>query len=50
MYKKIRKSVADVLANAGDTEQFEWNRWLREPQVYLEKFPKPRVDIQNIIS
>lgn len=50
MYKKIRKSVADVLANAGDTEQFEWNRWLREPQVYLEKFPKPRIDIQNVNS
>ncbi len=50
MYKKIRKSVAHAITNVGNPEQFEWNKWLREPQIYLEKFLKPRVDIQIIDS
>lgn len=45
MYKKIRKSVADVISSSNNPEQFSWNKWLKEPQVYLEKFPKPKINI-----
>jgi len=48
MYKKIRKSVAEVISNVEDPEQFEWNKWLKEPQIYLERFPKPRIDIKKV--
>lgn len=47
MYKKIRKSVADAVANVDDPEQFEWNKWLREPQIFLENFTKPRIEIKK---
>jgi hypothetical protein len=50
MYKKIRKSLADVIANVDNPEQFEWKKWLNQPQIYLEKFPKPSVSIQSINS
>lgn len=50
MYKKIRKSVADSIATVDNPEQFQWNRWLREPQIYLERFPKPRIDIKKVES
>jgi SNF2 family DNA or RNA helicase len=48
MYKKIRKSVAEVISNVEDPEQFEWNKWLKEPQIYLERFPKPRIETKKI--
>ena len=48
MYKKIRKSVAEAIANVDDPDQFEWNKWLKEPQIYLERFPKPRIDVKNV--
>ncbi len=50
MYKKIRKSVADAIATVEDPEQFCWNRWLKEPQIYLERFPKPRIITKKIES
>jgi hypothetical protein len=50
MYKKIRKSVADVIANVNDPEQFKWNKWLREPQVFSENLIQPHVTVQNINS
>ena len=48
MYKKIRKSVADAIATVEDPEQFQWSKWLKEPQIYLERFPKPRINISNV--
>lgn len=48
MYKKLRKSVAEVISTVGNPEQFQWNKWLKEPQIYLERFPKPRIDIKNV--
>ena len=48
MYKKIRKSVAEAISNVEDPEQFEWNKWLKEPQIYLERFPKTRIDTKKI--
>lgn len=48
MYKKIRKSVADVISGNSNPEQFSWNKWLKEPQVYLEKFPKPKINITSL--
>lgn len=48
MYKKIRKSVAEAISNVEDPEQFEWNKWLKEPQIYLERFPKPRIDVKKV--
>ena len=48
MYKKIRKSVAETISNVDDPEQFQWNKWLKEPQIYLERFPKSRIDIKNV--
>lgn len=47
MYKKIRKSFADTVATLEQPEQFSWNKWLREPQIYLERFPRPRINIQS---
>lgn len=48
MYKKIRKSVAEAISNVEDPEQFEWNKWLKEPQIYLERFPKARIDVKKV--
>jgi len=48
MYKKIRKSVAEAIATVEDPEQFQWNKWLKEPQIYLERFPKPRINITKV--
>lgn len=48
MYKKLRKSVAEVISSVENPEQFKWNKWLREPQIYLEHFPKPRVEIKQL--
>jgi SNF2 family DNA or RNA helicase len=48
MYKKIRKSFAEAIANVDDPDQFEWNKWLKEPQIYLERFPKPRIDVKSV--
>ena len=50
MYKTIRKSFADVITTVENPEQFQWNRWLREPQIYLERFAKPRIEIKKIDS
>ena len=48
MYKKIRKSVADAISTVEDPEQFQWNRWLKEPQIYFERFPKTHVNVKSI--
>ena len=48
MYKKIRKSVADAISTVEDPEQFQWNKWLKEPQIYFERFPKTRIDVKSI--
>lgn len=50
MYKKIRKSVAEIISTVQDPEQFQWNKWLKEPQIYLQRFPKPRIETQKIES
>lgn len=48
MYKKIRKSFAETVATLENPEQFQWTKWLREPQTYLERFPKPRIAVKSI--
>lgn len=48
MYKKIRKSVAEIFSNVENPEQFQWNKWIKEPQIFLERFPKPRVEINKV--
>ncbi len=50
MYKKIRKSVAEIISSVQDPEQFQWNKWLKEPQIYLQRFPKPRIETQKFES
>lgn len=50
MYKKIRKSLADTIASVDDPELFEWKKWLREPQIYLERFPKPQTNVKSVES
>ena len=50
MYKKIRKSLAETIASVQDPDQFEWKKWLREPQIYLERFPKLRTDVKSVES
>ncbi|NWF90185.1 MAG: DEAD/DEAH box helicase [Ignavibacteriaceae bacterium] len=50
MYKKIRKSLAESVATLENPDQFHWSKWLREPQIYLERFPKPRIAIRLIDS
>lgn len=48
MYKKIRKSFAETVATLENPEQFQWTKWLREPQTYLERFPKPRIAVKSV--
>lgn len=50
MYKTIRKSVAEAIATVENPDQFLWDKWLRQPQIYLERFAKPRVEIKKIDS
>ena len=48
MYKKFRKSVAEIISTVQNPEQFQWNKWLKEPQIYLQRFPKLRIETQKI--
>lgn len=48
MYKKLRKSVAEIISTVQEPEQFQWNKWLKEPKIYLQRLPKPRIDTQKI--